>query len=307
MTDRQGDIAGALIEAANALIEPIEGVAVIPGSANIQWRADTGAVFSVSVQGWGPSLHRRRLTWSQNLAKALSRRERLSTGEDETFVDFDLSAPNAASAIPERFKGRLEDVPVAEIVRAYEETLTRVTWLQGAYARTAAGLGIGAPLGVTNDFRETRTAHIRMARPLIDVLIAQKGPQRAADDIRKLVYEAVQLDRSNADDAISNGTLSPPVAQVTGYMGEPVLWIGTDVLGMAYDGSFLSLPLKLPETIETAAPGRRVGEIVETGVPSLDASVITHVATDDEGNTEFELKGDEMPLGEHAEMRPLMR
>lgn len=88
--------------------------------------------------------------------------------------------------------------------------------------------------------------------------------------------------------------------------GSPILSTWTSLRSAEFDGTRLEIPQALPETILVGASGRQLGEIIETGVPHLDARRIqTAVGRDPERrgfwhsttNTGFCLEPDWVELG----------
>ncbi len=88
--------------------------------------------------------------------------------------------------------------------------------------------------------------------------------------------------------------------------GSPIISTWTSVGSGEFDGTILEIPQCLPETILAAAQGRQLGEIAETGVPSLDTRRIEAARGRDPHrsgfwhsttNTGFRLKPDWVELG----------
>jgi hypothetical protein len=59
----------------------------------------------------------------------------------------------------------------------------------------------------------------------------------------------------------------------------PVIWAFKSIGNCTYSGNSLGVPIKIPETASAAAVGRRLGEIAQTGIPSIDRRPIRSVGS----------------------------
>lgn len=262
--------------------------------------------------GWGPTLHSRRLQWRQNLGLAMHTARLIDSGMPDVDVDIKVSGMTAAT-LPQAFHGVMRGIPIEDIAAAYERTLIFVIYMQRTLARNGAALGYRAPIPRHDDDARMKVGHLRTRIATLDHMIHELGPAGALHTIRETVRCLLRDDQSIRDDDISGPVQmkgSGHMVGVTSHLGEPGYWIvrkiGDPRRPAHYDGLFLTIPLELPETLGIAVSGRTVGEIAPTGIPSLDHAVIQDACPSEYDGTDLELDVPHILVRDHPALRDLL-
>lgn len=287
----------------------MRGFDIVPdfGGASAALHSAYGFTAVINLDGWGPGLHARRLTWRQNLNTALRRKRMVDSGIPAHDADAALSDPKSGT-LSGVHGGAMRGYDLTEIVEAYRQTLSYVVTLQRMLARTAHASAYDAPLPADSQSPTTPAiGHLSIPIPLLDLMLWHHGSEGTVSTIRHCVRQVLQTSSQSRDDALTVSLSHPDIhrAGMTGHLGVPAFWCEHPVIGGAlFDGTTLALPLELPEIIQASAPGRRIGEITTTGIPRLDAATIDYVGIAEDGNAEFDVSVDSMLLRDHPAIRP---
>lgn len=272
---RTDDIAGALLETAQAALADIPHADVVPHSFSMQWRTHTPPVLEMRVEGWGPTLHRRQLVWRQNLGAAVLALEEHEAGIDA--YDFGASLIDHLTIDDDRFHHHMDAFTIERIAAAFDHVLASVVDVQRRLAAAAAARGIDAPLSRPISASEMRIDQLDISAALAACLVARRGPAATVADLRGNVRQSE--DNGHHDDRIEIvGAPGGGFVHGACLVGtSPRLWTKVQAGPVVFDGDTVELDRMIPATVLAAAVGRRVGDVVETGVAALDALVVRDV------------------------------
>lgn len=262
---------------------------------------------TVEAWAWDVALCKRHRTWKQDVGKALMRRKLIADGESPDDADDAVGRGVPASLHPMIDAATDEDC--ADALRTCLETVADV---QRVLVRHAASHDITQPLlRFYAESPDRTTSSLRMLRhldthlSLIDACIQAYGVAATVDTMIAALERSLAEDAGSSDDAL---TASDGHAGVDLLDGRPTLWWlhlfeRPDRKGpsVTFSGSTLYAPIDLPETASTSAVGRKVGDLVSTGVATLDRMTVEDVSDSSVTGVIFDLIQDPAPVMAHPE------
>lgn len=236
-----------------------------------------------NVDAWGPTLHGRRLRWTV-------------ASDPKIAMTLGLNTPDLSDD---------EALDLADSVSAYAPT-------QEALAAWAAREGIDQPInaaasGSFGTFADL--GHLRIDRRLLDLMVANRGASGAAIRLLDLIERMIRSGEGRSDTHIVTDELDDSLnagasftAVNAGAAFDEVfttLWV-EERLGARGQmvGDTLEIDETLPDTLLKACAGRRLGEVVSTGVASLDDAVILSAIRGSFNDSRFKLVADDVRIDE---------
>jgi hypothetical protein len=275
-----------------------------------------GRSIMIRAQGWAPSLHVRHRVWKQDIAAAHARATWIAAGEDPAEVDGRLGSGTGTTLPPEihREAMHLDGQAIADALRPCFE---HVAFVQRMLSRAGDACDLVEPMPRPVDADGVDLSPLRIDRCLADLLVLRHGADQAVAMLAATVVKALASDSSHTEDVLETAE-----GGVTAYMGVPQVWKCVTIAegrrdaivdngdapagGAVYDGTWVTVGDELPEIIVEAAAGRRLAELVETGIPGFDGAVIKEAFHDGEGGTSFELPADDVRIADHPELGPAL-
>jgi hypothetical protein len=228
---------------------------------------------SLDITGWGPTLHARRRRW-------------------------DILHPAATGGA--QSAGPITD---AQAVALAAKT-TRHALSQETIAAWAMMEDIETPLDQPDAAEYGDLAHLSIDRRLLDVMVANRGIRGVAARLLDMLPRIVRSSEGG-EEAVEADELDAELQGAANIVGgRGVLWFEEPVGATGqYDGMALEIEAAIPATVLAVAVGRRLGDIIATGIPSLDASVIEVVAEGSFADLRFEFAPDLVRIENIAELR----
>ena len=298
--------------ATDRLLAGIPGVLV--GPVTISRAGTPDATVQVSVTGWGPSLHLRDRVYRVSLAQALLRAERMAAGEPRRTVEAEMAAMHPFE-FPQSIEQAIAKGTPEIFGAAVAGHLTGSAEVQAEFAEAGRLLGLERPLPVPSSKAELRIDHLMISRPLADIMVRDHGAFGAWFVLHDLVRKALREDGGSSDHGIGIAVDPGQDGAITINCddGRPTICIerlvepaaraaaGPSVAPVnefaSFDGHSLFLPHRIPDAIAAGASGRRVGELVGTGIASLDASTIVGAEIDHDGRTWITVESEMTTMG----------
>jgi hypothetical protein len=191
--------------------------------------------------------------------------------------------PNPGIATPDITDD--EAVGLAAALEAYVPT-------QAALAAWAAAEGIDEPMDAPAGASFGDVCHLHIDRRLADLMIANRGAQGAVVRILDLL-ECMTDELS--DDLQAGASFED---------GVTTLWMD-EILGTRcrLDGDAVQIDADLPDTLIDAAVGRRLGDVVATGIASIDDAIITEAGPGSFADVRFGIAPDRIRIADHPVLR----
>ena len=262
---------------------------------------------AVEAWAWDVALCKRHRTWKQDIGKALMRRKLIADGNSPEDADDAVGRGVPASLHP-----MIDAATDEDCADALRTCLATVADVQRMLIRHAENHGITDPLLRFYAESPERTAgslrmltHLDTHRPLLDACVQAYGVTAAVDTMVAALERSLSEDSGRSDDALA---ASDGHAGIDLLDGRPTLWWlhlfeRPDRKGpsVTFSGSTLYAPIDLPETASTSAVGRKVGDLVSTGVATLDGMTVEDVSDSSVTGVIFDLIHDLVPVMAHTE------
>ena len=228
---------------------------------------------TLDAWGWGPTLHARHRRW------------------------------NLIQPVPE---GRTaSDGPITD-EQAIALAVRTATWAlsQDTLAAWAASEGIETPLDQPDAATFDDLRHLSIDRRLLDLMIANRSVRGVAAHLLDMLPRIVKSGEGGEETIEADELDSERQGAANVVGGRGVLWFDEQLGARGqYDGTALEIDAEIPETVLAAAVGRRLGDLIATGVPSLDASVVEVATVGSFADVRLEFAPDLIRIGDVADLR----
>lgn len=275
----------------------------IPGVQMLDFSLERNAggmlMANCRLLNWGPTLHGRDHTWNFSMPQNIKLLREMETG---------LTLEEAGETLAERrwegeyddLEGDMTTVTRDEMAAAFALAIRMIQEEQGTLAR------IGAEFGLTDPMRNgvLRIDHFRMDRRTVTMMIDRHGASGTVRILREALADLLKHDRMGLRTSMPRQNaraMGKPFHVIYRDFGAdsddgyPHLWISQRLNARYYDGTSVTLPEEVPETIKSAAIGRRLGDVVSgVGHPAMDDAIVEEVRGQD-----IDLVPDLIVLGRH--------